>query len=587
VAALFGTLAELCRALFAALTVRASRIASHAAGRARTLAKATEPSLARVASYVAERSRAWRARVAPQLDAAFESLDRAIKAASARLEPVLAPALTWLDERSGGRLSAVARTIRTNAIAQAVTVAGLAIVVVSVGWNALSAPRLPPSAIHRVTRGPIDIRITERGNLRALDSVTLGAQDDVPVIELAPEGSLVKKGDLLIRFDADKRNAELGEAQSALQVAQAEVRRAEQELEAQRNKLLAEVGGYEREVRLAEFALAEIKNKPFPNELAKAKIERERAQVAYDNAKAKKNSLPELVEKGFITQETMEEAELGFYEAQAALQAAQYQYETISAGAAPQELELADLRLQGAKFALERAKSAMDSQLQSFAASVERETANIARAKTLIAVAEVKLKTTALYAPRDGLVVYATPQGSSEKPQLGMIPFEGQPLIYLPDLSTMVADTQVNEIDIGKVVVGGRAEIRLEAYPGTAFEGKVLKIGSLAKLKKSSGGQDSGIKVFDITVAIDAQDSRLKPGLTAVVEFLVDHRDDAVSVPLSAITSRGDRHYVSVMASRQPVEREVRLGASNDESVIIEEGLEPGDQVVLGVWSAE
>jgi HlyD family secretion protein len=59
-------------------------------------------------------------------------------------------------------------------------------------------------------------------------------------------------------------------------------------------------------------------------------------------------------------------------------------------------------------------------------------------------------------APRDGLVVYVKAGGekSAEKVQLGMIPFEGQPIIYLPDISTMVADTEANEIDIGKVTVG-------------------------------------------------------------------------------------------------------------------------------------
>jgi HlyD family secretion protein len=506
-----------------------------------------------------------------------------------RVEPAAMRTWSWLDGKSGGRLTAAAETLRTNSVAQGAAATGLAVVLLGVvfAWNAHSTSRVHPSAIHPVARGPIDIRISERGALRALDSVTLGAQDDVPVIFIAPEGTQVKKGDLLIRFDAEKREAELAEAKAAMQVAQAEMRRTEQDLAAQRQKLLAEVGVYEREVRLSELALEELRKKPLKDELATARNELERAKVAYNNAKAKKDSLPPLVEKGFVTQETMEEAELGFYEAQAAFQGARFQFERVSAGATPQEIEQAELRLEGAKFALERAKSGMESQLESFAAGIEREKANVERAQNLIDKADVKLRTTALYAPRDGLVVYPTLENSSEKPQLGMIPFEGQPLIYLPDLSTMVVDTQVNEIDIGNIKVDGPAEVRLEAYPGVVFPGKVLKIGALAKMKKTAGGQDAGVKVFDITVAIEGQDPRLKPGLTALIEFIVDHREDVVSIPLSAVVTRNGHQYVGIKDSGDIIEREVKLGASNDEKVIVEEGLEPGEEIVLGGWSAQ
>lgn len=544
-------------------------------------------STARMVDTAAERGSALWAPVEPYLKRAFGALDGRLRAIRATMGPPLERAWTGLDERTGGRLSNAMDTLRGNTIVQLGTAVALAVAVLA-GLDYAgnqSTTSVGEISLYEVTRGPIDIRITERGDLRALDSVTMSAQDDVPLIHIIAEGTQVAEGDLLVRFDASKREAELAEAESAHQVALADQNRAEEELEAQRDRLLAEIAGYERDVKLAELALVELSKKPLPADLATASLELERAQVAFQNAKAKRESLPPLVDKGFITKETMEEAELGYYEAQAANQAAQFAYEKVSAGATAQEKQLAGLTMQTAEFALERARSGMESQLDSYAAGITREKANVTRANSLIKKAKFKLETTTIHAPRDGLVVYATIEGSNEKPQLGMIPFEGQPLIYLPDLTNMVVDTEVNEIDIGKVTIGGPVAIRLEAYPGAVFEGKVLKIGSLAKLKRSARSNDSGVKVFDVTVKVDGTDPRLKPGLTAVAEFVVDHADEVVAVPLSAVASRGGNHRVQVAGPGGIVEREVSLGASNDELVIVESGLDAGDKVVIGARS--
>ena len=170
-----------------------------------------------------------------------------------------------------------------------------------------------------------------------------------------------------------------------------------------------------------------------------------------------------------------------------------------------------------------------------------------------------------LEAPKDGLVVYATLSGekAGEKVQLGMIPYQGQPILYLPDLSTIVADTEVNEIDIGKVQVGGPVEVRLEAYPGTVFHGKVLQIGSLARFKQSRTGMASGIKVFDVTVKIEEKDTRLKPGLTATLDFIVERQEDVLSIPLAAVLSRQGEHLALVSNAGKIEERKIVLGPSN------------------------
>lgn len=443
--------------------------------------------------------------------------------------------------------------------------------------------------LYEVKRADFTVKLTELGELMALDSVTISAEIDEPVIFLAPEGTYVREGDIIVRFDDTRYEVALADSEAAYEVAKADQQRAEMDLEAQRQNLLAEIGRYEAEVRLAEIALKDLKKKPLPDELEKARMDFEKAKVTYQHAKKARNVLPDLVKKGFITRNTLDEAELELLEAKTLREVARFNLEKVAAGATPQELEQAQIRLEQARFALDKAKSSMLSQLESAGSAVAREKANVHRAAKLIEKARYKLGRAEKRAPRDGLVVYAQARNdnSSAKVELGMIPFEGQPLIHLPDLSTMVVETEISEFDIGKVKVGGPAEVRPEAYRGVVFHGKVLKIGSLAKLRQTVKGESSGLKVFDVTVEIEEKDPRLKPGLTASLDIIVEQLEDVISVPLSVITTRGEEHFVTVVKARNTEERRVILGLDNEHSIVVKKGLSSGEKVLLGFSEAE
>lgn len=469
-------------------------------------------------------------------------------------------------------------------IVRRMSLAVMAVVFLGAGfsWYTRSAPEVNASESFVVQPGDFTVKLTELGELRALESVTISAQKDLPIIYLVPEGKYVNEGDLLVRFDSSKYEAALEESVAGMQVAEAEARKAERVLEAQREKMQADIARYRVEARIAQLDLDDLKRKPLPDDLVKAQMELDRTKVALENATKKRELLPDFVQKGFITKNTLEEAELDYLKAKADLQSAQFNYDKVAAGATPQELEKAQIKLNQAKFALEKALAGMDKELQSYEATIEREKANVMRTQRLIKKAEVKLDRTELRAPTDGIVVYAfVGETKSDKVQLGMVPFEGQPILYLPDLSTIVVDTEVNEIDIGKVELGGKVEIRMEAYPDAVFHGTVMQIGSLAKLKQSPTGTVSGIKVFDVTVKIEAQDARLRPGLTATLDFIVDQQQNVLSIPLSAVVARGTEHVVMLSKSGKVVERRVVLGTSNQHRVVVREGLEPGEHILL------
>lgn len=446
-------------------------------------------------------------------------------------------------------------------------------------WYSQSAPRPAAPAVVEVAPKDFVVKITEAGEIAALEAVTILAQKDGPIAYLAPEGALVKRGDVLVRFDSSQQEMALATARVELMLAEAERLRLQTDLLAQHQKLIADLARLKSEARLAEVEIADLRKKPLPRDLDKARLEVEKAKLAFEQAEQKRTVLPSLVEKGFITRSTLDEAEMSHLAAKANLQVARFELEKVSAGATPEEIEKATIKLTQTTFAVEQATKASSPQIQSLEAGVARERATVAKATAIIAKAEADLAKTVLRAPQAGLVVYAKAGSGADKIHPGMMAFAGQTLIHLPDMSSMVVETLVNEVDIGKVKIGAPARVSLEAFPGADLGGKVRKVGTLARLKSPKSSVP--VKAFDVLVQVEDEDRRLKPGLTAMVDIIIERQPDAITVPLPAVLARGAESVVLVANGESIEERRVVLGSSNDEAVVVKEGLRPGERVVV------
>jgi HlyD family secretion protein len=276
-------------------------------------------------------------------------------------------------------------------------------------------------------------------------------------------------------------------------------------------------------------------------ELAKAESERRARRATEQKALLDYRSLPELAEKGYINQNELEAARLA--------------YDEIRAGN------------------------------QAFDAAIAAARANVERAEQEVEAQQRRLDEGHVHAPTDGVVVYATGPDPANpiKISVGMIPYEGQPLIYLPNTKEMIVETEISEFDLGKVSPGGRAELRLDAYPGARFDGEVISVGALARQKISRAtGKPLAVKVFDVRIRVNADDPRLKPGLSATVDFVVDELSDALYVPIAAVfVDELDRMVAYRQAGRSIETRPLVLGGSTDRIAVVSEGLEEGDQVLL------
>ncbi len=261
--------------------------------------------------------------------------------------------------------------------------------------------------------------------------------------------------------------------------------------------------------------------------------------------------------------------------------------------------EEAKLKTRQAELALEQARKKIEAQRTVDEAERTKQELRVADEERGLERAQRDLESLTIHAGKPGLVVYERIWKGSrpEKIRVGDEPWGGQTLITLPDLSRMQAKTWVNEVDVDKLEVGNEVLIRLDALPGPVFHGRISNIASLGHEKEG----DKNVQVFDILVEIDEEDARLKPGMTAACEVIVETipprppRDDAeieeaeetevagipLYIPIDAVFEKGGRTLVYRMQGDQPVEQEVALGSRNENYVIVEEGLGANDRVAL------
>ena len=194
-------------------------------------------------------------------------------------------------------------------------------------------------------------------------------------------------------------------------------------------------------------------------------------------------------------------------------------------------------------------------------------------------MAKKSLEDMTLRAPKDGLVVLKEIwKGTGmSKVQEGDQVWPGYPILEIPDLSAMEIKMHLNEVDVSKVKPGQEALISIDAFPDKVFNGKIERVASMATKKD----WDAKIKTFETIVSLNEMDSRMRPGMTCMVDIIVKKIPDVVSVPIESVFEREGKTVVYMMRSRSPKKQEVALGDRNTTHIIVTQGLSPGDKIAL------
>ena len=154
----------------------------------------------------------------------------------------------------------------------------------------------------------------------------------------------------------------------------------------------------------------------------------------------------------------------------------------------------------------------------------------------------------------------------------------------------MKVNARIHESRISLVQNGQKVSVKVDAFPGEIFNGVVDMV---ASVPSSTGGFSRDFKEYDAAVKIvdDAEKvNKLRPGLTASVEILVERRADVMQVPVQSVVTVGNRQFVFVAKDRHVTTVEIKVGKSNERMLEIipatdakktDAGLKVGDEVVM------
>lgn len=147
--------------------------------------------------------------------------------------------------------------------------------------------------------------------------------------------------------------------------------------------------------------------------------------------------------------------------------------------------------------------------------------------------------------------------------------------IVIADVSEFKFTAQVDEVDFGKIKLGQKAEISLDAFPDEIFEGTVSYIGK-AGIKTVTGGI-----TLPVEVQFDSKGYDMAVGLSGDVEFVLDQKEDVLVVPGNYIKQKDGASVVYILENGNIVEKKVSTGLTTLAEIEIIEGLEEGQVIVL------
>ena len=180
-------------------------------------------------------------------------------------------------------------------------------------------------------------------------------------------------------------------------------------------------------------------------------------------------------------------------------------------------------------------------------------------------------------APVAGVVIYKR-DWNNEAKEVGSNVSMMEVIMEIPDLSTMRAKLQVDELDSGKVKVGQDVSITVDSVQGRSFAGKVTSVGTI--LKQASF--DRPQKVIEIFADLTNMDVKtLRPGMSLRAQVRVGQHQQAVVIPMTSIEGRDGRSFIQVYneQTKKADWREVRLRTNDGQNAVVESGVDEGERI--------
>lgn len=435
--------------------------------------------------------------------------------------------------------------------------------------------------------GSFEILVVERGALDSMKNAVLTSKVEgaTTIISLVPEGSQVKAGELVCELDSSTLNDKETQQEIAVVKAKAMLEQATEDLAIQKTQNDSDLAAAQLKYDLAKLDLEKFQKGDLIQQLEDFQAAVKLADETLSRTRESCNYIRQMTQKGYKNQNDLESEELVLQRNELDKRSAETKlraFENYTQKRTLKELEANSLEYAREIERIDRkGKAALaqkEAELESCKLTLEVESKKHDRMKE-------QIKACKIYASQDGQVVYANTRDGRQADQVlievGSSVRERQAIINLPDLDAMKVNARIHESRISLIRQGLQVTVKVDAYPGEVFHGEV---DSVASVPSSTGGFNRDFKEYEAVVRIvDSSDkvNKLRPGLTASVEVMVDHRDSALQIPVQSVVSIGGRQFVFVVNGENVQRTEIKVGQSNDKMIEVASGLSDGAQVVM------
>lgn len=374
-------------------------------------------------------------------------------------------------------------------------------------WDMVAETREGPFEVWSVYEGVIDARRVE--------NIAPRVRGTVVIEELVPEGTRVKAGDVLVRFDTGDVERDLARL--------------------------------ERDYRAALSEVESLENAKHPLEIRDLESRLLDAQIQADAESRYLTDLRSLLAEGLASTQEVRQQEI--------------KVESVQKQVANLEVQLDLTRQYLHPLVLEKARAAAET------------------LKLELDMARDRASNCVIRAPADGLVAYRTVSvgGEYRNVRVGDTLYR-QTFMVIPKMEDAIVQISVPEAELSRVRVAHRAVVTPIAYPELKLRGRVESVGTMAQ---SIPGRPTWQKFFQVIVAIEDGDDRLRAGMSARVRVLSYASTNALTIPRAALNWDGEIPWCRVVKGRREERRELVLGGMSEREVAVLRGLSAGERVIV------
>ena len=385
-----------------------------------------------------------------------------------------------------------------------------------------------------------------------------------------PEGTRVQKGDLLVELDVSDIVDHCVDHRIWVKNAEAAWINAREALVITKSLAQSNVEAAQLAYDFAKLDLEKYQGEG--GELATG-VAKAQGDIAVSEQEFKKNQdyydwSKKLNQARYLADTQLQADELALKKSQFSLTVAENNLKLLEKYNSKRQLAQLLSDVNQAAAALDRAKARARATIVQAEALLAAREQEYHHQQEMLAKHEEEIRGSKVYAPVDGMVIYATSVRGGFRDDRqpladGVDVWERQELIYLQKSTSTVAEVDLHEASLQKVRVGMPAVVTIDALPGRRFMGTVTHIAPLADAQSMWMNPD--LKVYRTEIALDVNDPQLRSGMTCRAEIVVDQQADALYVPVQTVRRVAGQPTVWVLhEDGRTEERRIEIGLDDN-----------------------